>query len=189
MNKTKEAQARWRDKNREKIKIKNVKFHKEYQEKYPERKKASCRKWYLKNVEHRRKYRKKYFVENKEKEMATLKRYRESPEGNPIVRLCLLRRKAREKNLLATLTIEEWGECLKYFDNRCAYCGEEMKTVTVDHFVPVVKNGSLAKSNIVPACKRCNSSKGSKTFDNWYPKQEFYNVGRKYEILNYLRSD
>jgi predicted phage replisome organizer len=42
----------------------------------------------------------------------------------------------------------------------CAYCGSTDKVnMTIDHIIPVSKGGSSLLSNLVPACKNCNSSK------------------------------
>lgn len=40
----------------------------------------------------------------------------------------------------------------------CFYCGEE--ATTVDHIVPRANGGTNTKSNLVPCCKLCNSTKG-----------------------------
>ena len=47
----------------------------------------------------------------------------------------------------------------------CYYCEEtfEAGVLTMDHKVPLARGGTSSKSNIVIACKDCNSSKGSKT--------------------------
>lgn len=34
---------------------------------------------------------------------------------------------------------------------------------TVDHIVPIVSNGTTTLDNLVPACKHCNCTKGSKS--------------------------
>ncbi|SIR88139.1 HNH endonuclease [Haladaptatus litoreus] len=49
----------------------------------------------------------------------------------------------------------------------CIYCGEEGKT-TFDHVIPLSNGGADTISNQVPACKSCNSSKGSKDVIEWH---------------------
>ena len=44
----------------------------------------------------------------------------------------------------------------------CHYCGQDADTV--DHIIPIVKGGDpMSTDNMVAACKRCNSSKGSRS--------------------------
>jgi hypothetical protein len=51
----------------------------------------------------------------------------------------------------------------------CLYCGRKMQTDTrarcVDHVIPLSRGGSHHERNLVTACKKCNSLKGSKTPD------------------------
>lgn len=42
----------------------------------------------------------------------------------------------------------------------CQYCGTQ-KDLTLDHVIPRSKNGKSSWSNLVTACKRCNSRKGN----------------------------
>lgn len=55
----------------------------------------------------------------------------------------------------------EWEAILRTYSYRCAYCGFKHKRLTMDHVVPVSKGGKHVASNIVPACKPCNSKKGT----------------------------
>lgn len=43
----------------------------------------------------------------------------------------------------------------------CHYCGKRFhpRDLTMDHVVPVVRGGRSTRSNVVPACKDCNSRK------------------------------
>lgn len=47
----------------------------------------------------------------------------------------------------------------------CYYCGEKVERddVTMDHKIPVAKGGKSTKSNVVLACKACNTKKKSAT--------------------------
>lgn len=83
------------------------------------------------------------------------------------------------------LTNEQWKETLSYFDNKCAYCGNESE-VTYDHFHPFSKGGDFMKGNIIPSCRSCNSSKNADYFHEWYPKQTFYSADRESKILKYI---
>jgi 5-methylcytosine-specific restriction endonuclease McrA len=44
----------------------------------------------------------------------------------------------------------------------CQYCGTR-KDLTLDHVIPSSKGGQHTWSNLVTACKRCNSLKGDRT--------------------------
>lgn len=45
----------------------------------------------------------------------------------------------------------------------CRYCGRQLgsDSFTIDHVFPVAKGGGDEESNLVVACRPCNSSKGS----------------------------
>ena len=70
----------------------------------------------------------------------------------------------------------QFRDTIKYsFGGLCAYCRCERAT-TVDHLRPKSKGGSSLRSNLVPACRSCNHSKGSEDWLVWYQRQEFYNT-------------
>ena len=98
------------------------------------------------------------------------------------------RYRAKSKELLSTLTKEQWEAIQKQFDNKCAYCGKE-GIMTLDHFIPQEREGEYTHNNIVPACKRCNSSKHSRDFFEWYPKYRCYSKKREKKILKFLGYD
>ncbi|MEG8019894.1 HNH endonuclease [Sphingomonas aerolata] len=56
---------------------------------------------------------------------------------------------------------------LKYSNNKCAYCEENISTTSnymeVEHFLPKVPYSHLVVewNNLLPSCKRCNASKGT----------------------------
>lgn len=49
--------------------------------------------------------------------------------------------------------------------HRCVYCGN--RSQTLDHLVPVRRGGPHSMQNLVPACIRCNNSKGSLLLHQW----------------------
>lgn len=90
----------------------------------------------------------------------------------------------------APLSLQEWKNCMIYFGGRCAYCGiPQSRTVkiTKDHLIPCVAGGTTAVDNVVPACKKCNSSKGSKYLSDWYPYILWYSEKRMKKIVDYVR--
>ena len=59
--------------------------------------------------------------------------------------------------------------------NKCVYCGKEASSA--DHFHPLVREGVATGHiteiyNLVPCCDKCNSSKGNKTFEEWYNEEK-----------------
>lgn len=70
-------------------------------------------------------------------------------------------------------TFLEWIDLLKKHDNICYYCGVRMTKKlglhqrSRDHLIPISRGGSDDISNIVPACRSCNSAKGTKTYEEW----------------------
>lgn len=50
----------------------------------------------------------------------------------------------------------------------CAYCGatveDESTVLTLDHLRPYSTGGSNAAKNLVTACRRCNSSRGTRSW-------------------------
>ena len=60
---------------------------------------------------------------------------------------------------------------LEVNENQCAYCLRE--GLSKDHLKPLVKKGMptgyiTSIQNLVPCCSNCNSSKGAKSFTDWY---------------------
>ena len=43
----------------------------------------------------------------------------------------------------------------------CHYCAEEFLSehLTMDHIVPIARGGKSTKGNVVPSCKKCNTTK------------------------------
>lgn len=69
------------------------------------------------------------------------------------------RRAAKANAAISDLTIAQWKEIKAAFAYRCAYCGTKPHTLTMDHITPLSRGGNHTASNIVPACRSCNSSK------------------------------
>ena len=68
---------------------------------------------------------------------------------------------------------------------RCQYCADQlnMKSVTLDHVIPISRGGKTEWENIVASCMPCNSKKGSKLID---PKHKPYRP-TYYELANIRR--
>jgi len=71
------------------------------------------------------------------------------------------RKRARKLNApVNDFTIAQWQDMQEHYNHRCAYCGKRAKGhLTQDHITPLSKGGSHTLSNIIPACRSCNSKK------------------------------
>ncbi|MBG46171.1 MAG: hypothetical protein CMB76_06595 [Euryarchaeota archaeon] len=74
---------------------------------------------------------------------------------------------------------DEWG-C-------CAYCGKNHVHLTIDHVKPRTHGGSSMRSNLVPACVECNSTKGSSNWREWYKNQDFFCAKKATRIEIWIR--
>jgi hypothetical protein len=55
-------------------------------------------------------------------------------------------------------------------NGRCFYCGVELiykLNFTVDHIIPRLNLGAEQLDNLVPACRNCNSTKGTKDIEQF----------------------
>ena len=86
-----------------------------------------------------------------------------------------------------------WRKSIKdAWSNRCAYCDNppiDDASLTLDHVKPRAKGGEDKTSNCIPACKRCNHSKGSENWVEWFQRQEFYSIEREYRIRYWIQND
>jgi len=86
-----------------------------------------------------------------------------------------------------------WRQSIKdAWCNCCAYCGTppiDDASLTLDHVKPRAKGGEDKTSNCIPACKRCNHSKGSEDWFEWFRRQECYTMEREYRIRAWIDSE
>ncbi len=96
-----------------------------------------------------------------------------------------MRRRGEEA---VSYTHQEWKEAVIYFGGECAYCGatpRRGRVLTKDHLVAVSAGGATTADNIVPACDRCNSSKGVREWHDWYMIQDFFSQTRMNKIFKF----
>lgn len=75
----------------------------------------------------------------------------------------------------------------------CAWCGDAVEngvTITLDHVKPHSKGGANHESNLVTACKKCNSSRGTRSVKAFARATAAYiNHGvQAKEIENHIRN-
>lgn len=143
--------------------------------------------------EEKRKYDKEYYLKNKEKKQVYYKKWKANG-GQELRRLNDQKREAKKKNVYSDLTIDEWEECLKYFDYSCAYCGMKNEDhiekyghrLHQDHIIPLSKDGAYSKFNIVPACLSCNSSKNDMDLEDFFMHNKIFKLCSYIYILDYF---
>jgi 5-methylcytosine-specific restriction endonuclease McrA len=68
-------------------------------------------------------------------------------------------------------TSAQWQARVEVYGCKCAYCGCPLtsETLVKDHAIPLSRGGTNWPSNLMPACKPCNSRKKDKTplEDGW----------------------
>lgn len=138
--------------------------NKEWNEKNPERRRAIRFAWDQRHPEQRleisRVGSREYGRRNPEKIFLKSQRWiKAHPE------LTAGQRERRNNRLtegVSDFTNEQWSQKLEEFGGRCAYCKRALPQ-SRDHVIPISKGGFHTASNIVPACKPCNSAKGTKS--------------------------
>lgn len=143
-------------------------------------------RWARDNPEKRKTINAKYRRSNQEKIIEYNLKY--SKSNREVMVKIQQRRRTLKKGLLSDFTVIQWENCLKYFDNKCAYCGKTEKRLHQDHFIPLSKGGEYTITNIIPACKSCNSHKHNGDPLLWYSSRDDYGVGEMNFILDYLNS-
>jgi predicted restriction endonuclease len=81
----------------------------------------------------------------------------------------------------------KWRQSIKeHWDYECAYCGET-ENLTLDHITPRFKGGSDRITNVLCACKECNTDKGHQVWYEWYLNQEFFTTERLSKIVEWQK--
>lgn len=78
---------------------------------------------------------------------------------------------------MTKFSLSKLSRILNTYGNNCWYCGIDLVTwtvkgrqpnsFTIDHLIPISRNGTNEISNLVPACSHCNTSKGSRTLEEY----------------------
>ena len=143
------------------------KWHKENYKRNRDVLLEKSKKYYKENKEDRFLYMKKWYEKNRERCNGYAREWQKTEKGRANQQRARTKRRNRERNIVNTLTAQEWLDILEAYNYRCAYCGckfEIENVPTKDHIIPISKGGDNTKENIVPACKSCNSKKYDKIF-------------------------
>lgn len=113
-----------------------------------------------KNHERVMDYHARYYAANTDKMKAENRAYR---KANPDKKIhCENRRRARKAGNGGSHTLQQRKELFDLLGNVCFYC-EAPPPLTIDHNVPLKRGGTDDISNILPACRSCNSKKNTRT--------------------------
>lgn len=168
-----EASAKWHSANRERSREKSLRWSRanaeanrervaEWAKANPERSRAQSAKWRKANPEKRAAMKTRWRLANPEKHREHV---RAAHRRNPHLQAAS---RARLRNApVRDLTTAQWGAILVEHNYTCAYCGISGVAMTQDHIIPLSRGGSHTASNVTPACRPCNSSKGTKTLEEW----------------------
>jgi len=139
--------------------------HEQYYDDFLEQLKWNNQDNYLKHKDKMKECSNKWNKENKERVLEHIKKYHQTPKGKALSQRGEAKRRANLKEVINTLTADEWLEILEKHDYRCVYCGKKLINsfdTTRDHKIPLSKGGDNNKDNIVPACRSCNCKKGDR---------------------------
>ena len=177
----------------------NEKLEKERQKKILEIKEKRSEEYKPKTREQKLEFSKKHKEKNDKNRKARQKQYRKyigyahidkyhkSPKGQVTAFNANNRRRTKEKAQGRGITIDQWQECMSFFDWRCAHSGERLtkETRSLDHIIPLNKGGEHEIWNLVPMTRNLNSSKWTKDMVEWYKEQSFYDPNRLQKIYEW----
>lgn len=81
---------------------------------------------------------------------------------------------AKKKSQIFSITLEQ-VQNLAIAAECCPYCQEPLKpkTISLDHKMPVERNGQHTLSNIAICCMRCNKIKGNMNVEEYVAFRQF----------------
>lgn len=90
--------------------------------------------------------------------------------------------------------LKDWRDAMLHFGGQCAYCGRPEGRARADrfdreHFVPLSRGGRTVRSNIGPACRKCNRGRGNKPLFTWFREQPFWSSEREQRIVKWIGED
>lgn len=101
--------------------------------------------------------------------------------------------KQREMTTDITYSLVDWRDAMVHFGGACAFCGKpegrgKADKLDRDHLVPVSCGGKTERKNIIPACHKCNRGRGSRNWEQWFSKQDFYSEERCERLREWVQS-
>jgi len=107
-----------------------------------------------------------------------------------------VRKRAARRQSLHPVTRAQIDARFALWNNRCAFCGVDAahernhgrKRLAVEHVLALANGGLDEKSNLVPACTGCNSSKSDSLVEDWYLQQPWFTEARWRKIQRHCPS-
>jgi len=132
-------------------------YRKEYREEHREEIAAQQKEYREEHRDERAAYYKEYYEEHRDERAAYDKEHEQTAKGREVRRKAGSTRRA----LKLGATVGDVNEAAIYErDKVCVYCGAA-EGLTIDHVVALANGGAHAQDNLVVACGRCNSRKGT----------------------------
>ena len=101
--------------------------------------------------------------------------------------------RAVRKGFKEKIHMDDYIKMKKFFSDdegniRCAYTGNilDNTTFSIDHLQAYNEGGRNIIPNIIPCMRGRNYSKGDKTLEKWYQKQEFFDRNRLHKIYDWI---
>jgi 5-methylcytosine-specific restriction endonuclease McrA len=66
-----------------------------------------------------------------------------------------------------SVTERDWLRLVARYRHCCAYCGEYVEDLEMDHVMPLSRGGHHSIGNLLPSCRRCNASKHAYFVSEW----------------------
>src|SRR5689334_10421677 len=130
------------------------------------RQQASTRRWHEKNPDYERQRSKRRYLQDPVYRARVRAAAKAWAAANPeAARIYASKRRSLTRG--GDLTVAQVRAVFDAYLGMCAYCPAEANTI--DHVVPLSKGGLHTASNIVPACKACNSRKHNR--DGFVPRK------------------
>src|SRR5262249_13831596 len=111
----------------------------------------------------------------RQRQSAAFRTWFKTPQGKAFrSRRSYIRRAMVKAAGVGKVTAAQWQAIKERFHFSCVYCGVPESAslkLTQDHLNPVENRGPHTEDNIVPACQKCNSSKGAKIITN-HPRKK-----------------